>query len=591
MMIELPPALIFLTAAVLAPFLPAVVRKVLLLVVPLLALVTVFGLPEGVGFQYSFLGHEMALLKVDRLNRVFGIIFCIISFLAVLFALQNDDRLEQSSAMTYAGSALGVTFAGDFFSLYVFWELMAVASTFVVLAARNEAARKAAFRYVLVHLCGGLFLLAGIILRLHETGSLAVELVGLTGVASALIFIGIAVNAAIPPMHSWLKDAYPAASYTGAVFLSAFTTKSAVYVMARTFPGADMLILLGALMTFVPIFYAVLENDIRSVLSYSLINQVGFMMVGVGIGSPLAINGAVAHAFAHILYKGLLFMSAGAVIYRTGKIKCTDLGGLYKYMPFTCISCIIGAASISAFPLFSGFVSKSMIVSAAGYEHLTLVWLILMFASAGVFHHAGIKVPFFMFFGHDSGLRPKEAPWNMLLAMGIAAAFCIGIGVFPEPLYNLLPFPVDYVPYTGDHVVGQLQLLMFGALAFALLMLSGIYPAEIRAINLDTDWFYRKGGKLFVSGCDKIFNGINDFSDRVFVQQLPALVSRFFVNPSRNIQRLWVKLLSEASGDEQTLARRNEAIEHRTKALAYPIGGGVLLAVIFLVVMSLLYFV
>ncbi len=590
MISELPPALWFLAAAVIAPLFPAGLRKFILLAAPLLALLTVYSLPEGIHLSFSFLDQDMALLKVDRLNRVFGYIFSIISFLAVLFALQNHDRLEQSAGMVYAGSALGVTFAGDFFTLYVFWELMAVASTFVVLAARDQASRSAAFRYVMIHLCGGLFLLAGIILRLQETGSLAVDFVGLTGFSSALIFIGIAVNAAIPPVHSWLKDAYPTASYTGAVFLSAFTTKSAVYVMARTFPGTELLILLGALMTFVPIFYAVLENDIRSVLSYSLINQVGFMMVGIGIGSQLAINGAVAHAFAHILYKGLLFMSAGAVIYRTGKIKCTDLGGLYKYMPMTCICCIVGAASISAFPLFSGFVSKSMIVSAAGHEHLTLVWLILMFASAGVFHHAGIKVPFFMFFGHDSGHRPKEAPWNMLVAMGIAAALCIGIGTFPQPLYNILPFPVDYVPYTGDHVVGQLQLLMFGALAFALLMLSGIYPAEIRAINLDTDWFYRKGAKLFFAGCDKLFNGINDFGDRVFVQQVPALLNRFFADPSRNVQKHFVKLFAEASGDESQIEKHNESIDHRTKALAYPIGGGVFLAVIFLALMSLLYF-
>ncbi len=589
-MIELPPAFWFLAAAVIAPLLPAGLRKLVLLAAPLLALATVYSLPEGVQFSYRLLDLDMALLNVDRLNRVFGYIFCIISFLAVLFALQNSDRLEQASSMVYAGSALGVTFAGDFFTLYVFWELMAIASTFVVLAARDQASRKAAVRYVLIHLCGGLFLLAGILLRLHETGSLAVEFVGLTGLSSALIFIGIAVNAAIPPLHSWLKDAYPAASYTGAVFLSAFTTKSAVYVMARTFPGTEMLILLGALMTFVPIFYAVLENDIRGVLSYSLINQVGFMMVGVGIGTPLAINGAVAHAFAHILYKGLLFMSAGAVLYRTGKTKCTDLGGLYKYMPFTCISCIIGAASISAFPLFSGFVSKSMIVSAAGYEHLTLVWLVLMFASAGVFHHAGIKVPFFMFFGHDSGLRPKEAPWNMLLAMGIAAAFCLGIGMFPQPLYSLLPFPVDYVPYTGAHVVGQLQLLLFGALAFALLMLSGIYPAEIRSINLDTDWIYRKGARQVYRFCAWAFDGLNARANTLFAQQLPGLLARFFGDPSGNTQKYVLRLWAEASGINDGQSRLEKQIEQRSYNGAYQVSVGVLLAVMILAVVSLLLY-
>ncbi len=590
MISNLPPALFFLAAAAIAPFLPKGLRKAVLLAAPLLALVTVWFLPEGTSWHYSLFNQDLTFLKVDRLNRVFGLIFSIVSVLAVLFAFQNDDRLEQSSALVYAGSALGVTFAGDFFTLYVFWELMAIASTFVILAARDKIARNAAFRYVLIHLTGGLFLLAGIILRLQETASLDVDFVGLSGLSSWLIFIGIAVNAAIPPLHSWLKDAYPAASYSGAVFLSAFTTKSAVYVMARTFPGTDVLIILGAVMTFVPIFYAVLENDIRSVLSYSLINQVGFMMVGIGIGTPLAINGAVAHAFAHILYKGLLFMSAGAVLYRTGKIRCTDLGGLYKYMPITCICCIVGAASISAFPLFSGFVSKSMIVSAAGHEHLTIVWLILMFASAGVFHHAGIKVPFFIFFGHDSGLRPKEAPWNMTLAMGIASAFCIGVGIFPKPLYNLLPYAVDYIPYTADHVVGQLQLLMFGALAFALLMLSAIYPAEIRAINLDTDWVYRKGGRFFLYGCDKIFNGINAFGDRIFMQRIPQILSRFFEDPSRNIQRHILQLTAEVSGDDSTLKRDQARIDDRTRLNAYPLGAGVFLAVLFLAAMSILYF-
>jgi multicomponent Na+:H+ antiporter subunit D len=194
-------------------------------------------------------------------------------------------------------------------------------------------------------------------------------------------------------------------------------------------------------------------------------------------------------------------MSTGAVLHMTGKIRATDLGGLHKTMPFTAVCCMIGAASISAFPLFSGFVSKSMTVTAAAEEHLTVVWLMLMFASAGVFHHAGIKVPFFVFFGHDSGIRAKEPPVNMRLAMGIAAFICIFLGVYPDPLYRVLPYPVDYVAYTAFHVVGMLQLLMFGALAFTVLVLSGFYPPEMRAVNLDTDWFARIAGRKFIWFC------------------------------------------------------------------------------------------
>jgi multicomponent Na+:H+ antiporter subunit D len=304
--------------------------------------------------------------------------------------------------------------------------------------------------------------------------------------------------------------------------------------MARTFAGTEALIWLGAVMTILPVFYAEVENDIRRVLSYSLMNQVGFMLCGIGIGTELALNGAVSHAFCHILYKALLFMSAGAVLHVTGKITCTDIGGLHRTMPITCALCIVGAASISAFPLFSGFVSKSMIISAAGINHMGAIWLMLQFASAGVIAHAGIKVPFFTFFGHDAGLKAKEPPLNMLVAMGIAAFGCVFIGIYPQPLYALLPYPVDYVPYTGSHVVAQLQLLLFAIFAFYLLLKSGYYPSEVRAINLDTDWFYRRGGKWFYRLMDRGFNGLNRWCDHHLAHGTAAAAARFAANgPAR----------------------------------------------------------
>ncbi len=464
---------------------------------------------------------------------------------------------------------------------------MAVASTFLILARRTEKSHAAAFRYILVHVVGGLFLLAGIIIYVSKTGTTEFAFMELKGLEAYLIFFGIAVNAAIPPLHLWLQDAYPEATVTGAVFLSAFTTKSAVYVMARIFPGAEILIWLGAFMTAIPIFYAVLENDIRRVLAYSLINQVGFMMCGIGIGTALAINGTVSHAFCHILYKALLFMSVGSVLHVTGKIRCTDLGGLYKTMPVTCLFCMIGAASISAFPMFSGFISKSMIISAAGHGKLVIVWLMLQFASAGVFHHAGIKVPFFTFFGHDSGIRAKEPPLNMMIAMGIAAFFCVFIGLFPQPLYSILPYPVDYVPYTGAHVVGQLQLLMFGALAFTLLILSGYYPAELRAINLDTDWFYRKGSRLVVY----IFTGISmkiaQMCDFLFIKYLPEKLGEASRKPIISLIGLYYKTVGK---DTAPLEGYSENPKPETVNLI-PAGISVLFSVFFLLLLAVIFFV
>lgn len=500
MMQTVPPAVILIVGALGVPFLKGKVKSAYLLLLPAVALMDLASMPEGKYWMVPFLDYHLIFGRVDKLSLIFGYIFALITLIGMIFALHVRDDVQHVAAFVYAGSALGVTFAGDLLTLYIFWEIMALSSVFLVWAGKTEESLRAGWRYLLVHIVGGLFLLAGIIMYVAETGSPEFAYIGLAGygAGSYLILIGFAVNAGLFPLHAWLPDAYPEATATGAVFMSALTTKSAVYILARTFPGAIELAWIGAFMTCFPIFYAVIANDMRRVLAYSLLNQVGFMVCGIGIGTPLAINGAAAHAFCHILYKALLFMSMGSVLHMTGKIKATDLGGLYKTMPFTCLCCMIGAASISAFPLFSGFTSKAMTVSAAAHEKLVVIWFLLQFASAGVFHHAGIKVPFFTFFGHDSGLRASDPPMNMRLAMGITAALCIFLGVYPQPLYRLLPYPVDYTPYTAFHVVGMLQLLMFGALAFTLLILSGYYPPEMRAVNLDTDWFYRKGADAFM---------------------------------------------------------------------------------------------
>jgi multicomponent Na+:H+ antiporter subunit D len=435
---------------------------------------------------------QLTLMRSDRLSLLFGYLFHIAALLAIIFALQVRDTTQSVTSLLYAGAALGAVFAGDLITLFVFWELLAITSVFLIWARRTEKALKAGFRYLIFQVTSGVLLLAGALVQYQQTGSLAFEFIGLEGIGGWLIFLAFGIKCAFPFLHNWLTDAYPEATPTGAVFLSAFTTKVAVYALARGFPGTEILVYIGAVMTCFPIFYAVIENDLRRVLAYSMINQVGFMVCGVGIGTALALNGAVAHAFNDVIFKGLLFMSMGAVLYRVGNINGSDLGGLYKTMPKTAILCIVGASSISAFPLFSGFVSKSMVMSAMiaqGYDYL---WLALLFASAGVFHHAGIKIPYFAFFAHDSGIRTQEAPLNMLIAMSMAAILCIFIGSQPQYLYALLPWQVDYWPFDTTHVLAQLQLLFFSALAFVWLNKQGLYPPELHSVNLDAEWFYRK---------------------------------------------------------------------------------------------------
>lgn len=589
------PALIFILGGFLIPFFKGRAKSVYMLLIPVVGFINLINIPMGEYHLMAFGDFNLVWLAVDRLNLVFGYIFHIIAFITVIYILNFKNDVEYVAGFFYSGAALGAVFAGDLFSFFIFWEMLTVGSVMLIWARKTKSAQAAGMRYLLVHAFGGLVLLAGIVFHFTETGSLEMSVMTLGNWSSYLMFFGIGINCAWPLLHPWLTDAYPEATIGGTVFLSAFTTKTAVYALARLYPGTEQLIWIGVGMAAFPIFYAVIENDLRRVLAYSLINQVGFMVVGIGIGTDLAINGAVAHAFNDVLFKGLLFMSMGAVMYRTGKINATDLGGLYKSMPWTCLFCCVGAASISAFPLFSGFVSKSMVMSAAassshiaGQGALVFVWLVLLFASAGVFHHAGIKIPFFAFFGHDAGHRVKEAPMNMLIAMGIAAFLCIFIGTYPKPLYDILPFPVDYQPYTISHVLTQTQLLFFSALAFTLLLMGGIYPAEQRAINVDSDWFYRKSARGLYAMLDDVLNPLNAWCESM-VRGIASFTAEFFRDAGAKLAlffsvNLW--LLQGYRG--QRLASKKEKLYNDILQGTLSIGIGAAVAISFILLMFIL---
>ena len=491
------PALPLFLGALLALVLSGRLRQAVVILAPILGFLNLLGTEIGTLVVLPLAGFELQLLEVDKLALIFGYLFHLAALLAGIYALHVDDRVQPSTGLAYAGSAVGAVFAGDFLVLFFFWELLALTSVFQVWARGTEWSLGAGVRYLVQHILSGLLLLGGAAVLYVETGSLELRklelgALGDVGLAPWLVLLAFGIKAAFPALHSWLVDAYPAATPTGTVFLASFTTKTSVYALARVFAGEGELIVIGSVMAMFPIFYAVIENDLRRVLGYSMINQIGFMVVGIGMGEGLGVNGAVAHAFNDVIFKGLLFMSMGAVLLRTGRINGSELGGLYKTMPQTAGLCMVGAASISAFPGFSGFVSKSMVMAEAAYQGHVVVWLLLLFASAGVFHHAGIKIPFFAFYAHDSGLRPKEAPLNMRVAMGISAVLCILIGCMPTLLYRLLPYDAPYNPYDVTHVVTQLQVLFFSALAFVTLMLTKVYPPELPSTNLDVDWLWRR---------------------------------------------------------------------------------------------------
>jgi len=486
--IDLPPAIILLLGAILVAASRGVLRAAVVLIAPLATLAAIVQVPDGVSLTASFLDKTLELVEGSPVRRLFAGVFAVMAFGGGLFAFRQAKGTELAAALAYAAGAIGVCFAGDLITLFVFWELMAIFSTVVVWCGGGPGARAAGIRYAIVHLLGGVILKVGITGLMIHTGSTDIRPMLATDFDTSMILIGVLLNAAAPPLSAWLADAYPRSSPTGSVFLSAFTTKTAVLALILLFPGEPLLIGVGLYMVFYGIIYALLENDARRILAYSIVNQVGFMVCAIGIGTSLAINGAAAHAVAHIVYKGLLFMSAGVVLYRTGFAKCTDLGGLFRTMPVTTLCGIVGALAISGFPMTSGFTTKTLISEAAKGEGLAVVYFLLAAASAGVFLHAGIKFPWFVFFQRDSGLRPKDAPWNMAAAMLFFASICILLGVAPGTLYGWLPYPLDYDAYEPGKVLFYLQLLLFSGLAFFLLL---PWLARTLTISLDLDWLWR----------------------------------------------------------------------------------------------------
>jgi multicomponent Na+:H+ antiporter subunit D len=503
------PAWIMLVGAVLLPLVPGRLRKVWLLLVPALAFARTLAMGQGVFGEVQFLQWTLVFGRVDKLSLVFGYIMTLMAILGTLYGLQVKRVGEHVAAWLYVGGSLGAIYAGDLLTLFLFWELMAFSSVFLIWFRGRAESLGAGYRYLLVHMAGGVSLLAGIVLRYQATGSLAFDAfdVDHPTLSTYLVMAGFILNAAVPPLHAWLPDAYGEATFNGAVFLCAFTTKTAVYALCRGLPGLDLLVPLGVIMALYGVVYAVLENDSRRLLAYHIISQVGYMVAGVGLadlGTPvgqLALNGACAHAFAHILYKGLLFMGCGTVLHMTGESRFTRLGGLYAKMPWTFLFTLIGGLSISAFPLFSGFVSKSMIVAAGFESHQLWVGFGLMLASAGTFLHTGLKVPYFIWFGKNNCSkeiwgRAADPGWNMNLAMAITSVLCVFIGCYTPYLYGMLPFqPIEYHPYSSHHISETMQVLLFTALGF-FLFVKALSPEP--TISLDMDWFYRMGGRLFL---------------------------------------------------------------------------------------------
>lgn len=535
------PGIILIIIGFLAAAVPVRLRKILLTVGPGAVFFFTLFIPADANISFTvFNKYTFYLLEVTPENRTFLFIFTLIAFIGGIYAAHNRSRLEAFASMSYAGATIGATVSGDWGTLIFFWELMAVTSLFLIWANRSDISRKAGFRYLLAHMFGGNILLFGIIIKISQGNSLISSLSeGPRDLAFWLILLGMAINAAIVPLHFWVPDAYPCGTITGTVFLASFTTKLAVLCMIRVFAGTEFLIWFGVAMILYGALFALIENNFRRLLSYHIISQLGFMIADIGIGSELALNASTALAFSNIIYKALLFMCAGAIIYATGITKINQLGGLARKLPAVCVFFFIAALSIAGFPGLAGFTCKSLSVVAAEHAGLEAVVLLMKIGSIGTVLSICFKMGYFLFFGKPkTALEIRKPPANMYTAMGITSGLCILYGIAPLLIYRMLPYAMDYHPYSPAHILEYIQLLTVAAIPF-LMFLKNMLPHT--ALSLDTDWFLRKPLAASVSAVSSLCCIIQDFFGsigRKIYDSFTSLCSRSFNTGKDNKSRL-----------------------------------------------------
>ena len=598
---NVPPAIIYIIGAALLPLLgKGKVRTIYLIALAVLGLIGVAVLTPQTSWVFPVLqGLDLTFLQVDSLSLIMGYIFAIIGAAAIIYSLGIvKENGELVCGLLYLGSAMGAVFAGDFFTLYIFWEIMAFSSLGLIWYSRTERATNAGMRYILFHLLGGCALLGGIIIHYMNTGSIAVGPVE-SGIGYFLLLAGIGVNTAFISLHSWLPDSYPKATLAGAVFMCVFTTKTGVYVLARTYPGVEAVAYMGGVMCLYGVAFALMQNDVRKLLSYHIVSQVGYMVAGIGIGTYIGINGGIAHVFNHILYKALLFMCMGAVIYSTGRHNLTELGGLAKKMPITMVTCMIAAFSISGVPGFNGYVSKGMVVHAAELEGMHILTIILIIGSVGTFL-SFLKLTYFTFFKKNDEIEAKEAPLPMLIAMSAVAFLCVAIGVYPKMLYEILPYPavaLHYHAYGLAHTIGTLELLIMTAVGFVVLL--AVFSPHER-ITYDIDHLYRKAGRRFIWLCEQPLVTVADGLDHG-LQKMADSIVWFSRNPTTASKILAAKVAVAMAGStvmrtlnpgyiqyEQDLAKLKQMhMEEPVPKVA--IGTGVLLALLLFTLYLVVY--
>ncbi len=413
-------------------------------------------------------------LAIDGLNLLVALIVAGIGTLVMIYSfvyMERDTGLDQyyTLFLLIVAGMMGVALTGDIFNLYVFFEIMCISSYALVAFRRKWQSIEASIKYMIVSSLGTSFILLGIALLYGLVGSLNIaDLAQKLGQVSpsavivplALFVTGLGIKIAVVPLHMWMPDAYQAAPSAVAALFSGATATVGIYAMVRVvytlfgaFAIGIMLAALGLVTMVIGALMALAQRDLKRLLAYSGISQVGYVLLGIGLGTVLGIQGGLFHLFNNAIYKTMLFMIAGAIIYRVGTSNMDQLGGLWKNMPVTATLFVVGALAISGVPPFNGFASKWMIYVAgieAGQPVFTIIALITSALTLAYF----LKALNSIFLGQ----RPKhlsdvkETPLPMMFPIMLLAVLCVVFGVLPQLGIDIVRPAQEAVMNSGGYI-------------------------------------------------------------------------------------------------------------------------------------------
>jgi len=489
------PATGFFLLALVLPFFRGRLWRWLLFVPPLYAIFLAFRMKLGSYWVLSYVGQNLVLGRVDSLSLSFVVLFSLMTVICTLFAFHVREKAHHAASLFYMGASFGCILAGDYWTLYIFWQLMTLSSAFLIWFSRRPRSAEAGFRYMLLLLLSIVLLLTGILLRQRVVGTFVFESADahMMWHFDWLILAAFCINGAVVPFHAWLTDAYPEATVPGAVFLSVFTTTTAVYALTRCFVGLQALVILGVVMALYGAFYALTVNNIRRILAYLMVSQGGFMLTGIGMDTKMGLGGAMALVYAHAFYNALLFMATGCLMHMAKEEYLSRLGGLASKVPIILACTVVGALSMSAMPILNGFVAISLILEAAWHQSPVLA-MALTLALAGTFTAVGLRLPYFAFWSKkpSKGKMHNPLPVNMSVAMVLTSLCCIIQGIFPRLLYLRLPVLVEANPFTLWKILGAF--LFLGLISFVFIFVrKGLAPGPRRLP--DFDLLYRFMGR------------------------------------------------------------------------------------------------